>query len=185
MISVYSYPVANFTFGPQPATIDNPIISFTDKSTDAYGIASWLWTFGDPGDVPSTKQNPSYTYQDTGTFCATLKVTNIHGCVDSMTQCLVISPQFSLYIPNAFSPNADGVNDVFQPKGMFVYNFKMYIFDRWGMLIYYTDDMNKGWPGTVKGGDRLCQEDTYVYMITCDDNLNQKHSYLGKVTLMK
>ncbi len=186
MITVYSSPVAAFTMGPQPTTIDNPTISFTDKSTDAYGIAAWLWNFADPlNDVPSTQQNPSHTYGDTGTFCATLTVTNIHGCVDSITQCLIIGPAYSLYIPNAFSPNGDGKNEVFAPKGEFVTDFKMYIFDRWGMMLYYTEDINKGWPGTVNGGTRICQEDSYVYLIQATDNLGQIHKYIGKVTLLK
>jgi gliding motility-associated-like protein len=183
---VYTNPVAAFTMGPQPTTIDNPTISFTDKSTDAYGIASWLWNFADPlNDVPSTQQNPSHTYGDTGTFCATLTVTNIHGCVDSITQCLIIGPAYSLYIPNAFSPNGDGKNETFAPKGEFVTDFKMYIFDRWGMMLYYTEDINKGWPGTVNGGTRICQEDSYVYLIQATDNLGQIHKYIGKVTLLK
>ncbi|HXB12303.1 MAG TPA: PKD domain-containing protein, partial [Bacteroidia bacterium] len=186
MITVYSFPVPAFTFGPQPTTIANPIISFTDKSTDAYGIATWLWNFSDPtNDVPSNLQNPSHTYGDTGTFCATLTVTNIHGCKDSVTECLIIGPEFTLYIPDAFSPNGDGHNETFTAKGTFITSFKMYIFDRWGMMLYYTEDMNKGWNGTVNGGSRVCQEDTYVYMIEAIDMNQGKHNFIGKVTLLK
>ena len=75
MITVYSAPVAAFDFGPQPTTIVNPTINFTDKSTDAYGIAGWLWNFDDPcNDVPGKVQNPNHTYGDTGTYCATLRL---------------------------------------------------------------------------------------------------------------
>jgi gliding motility-associated-like protein len=185
MINVYSFPVAAFDFGPQPATIVDPTISFTDKSTDAYGIASWQWTFGDAKDGSSKAQNPSYSYADTGNYCVTLLVTNVHGCADSVTHCLVISSEYTLYIPNAFSPNADGKNDVFLPKGEYVNDYKMYIFDRWGMMLFYSDDMNKGWDGTVNGGTRICQEDTYVYLIEVTDNLGKKHSYMGRVTLIQ
>jgi gliding motility-associated-like protein len=186
MITVYSAPVAAFTFGPQPAYINSPTINFTDNSTDAYGIAGWLWNFNDPlNDAPSTQQNPSHAYGDTGTFCATLTVTNIHGCVDSITECLVVSPEYELFIPNAFSPNGDGKNDIFQPKGEYMSSYKMYIFDRWGMLLFYSDDINKGWNGTVNNGSAICQEDTYVYLIEATDNQGQQHKYLGKVTLMK
>jgi len=186
MITVYSFPVAAFTFGPQPTTIADPMITFTDKSTDAYGIGSWLWNFNDPtNDVPSNLQNPTHSYGDTGTFCATLTVTNVHGCKDSVTECLVIGPQFTLYIPDAFSPNGDGHNETFTAKGTFIISFKMYIFDRWGMMLYETDDMNKGWNGTVNGGTRVCQEDTYVYMIQAVDMNQGKHNYIGKVTLLK
>ena len=186
MITVYSFPVPAFTFGPQPAMITDPVISFTDKSTDAYGIATWLWNFNDPlSDKSSNLQNPTHAYGDTGQFCATLTVTNIHGCRDSVTECLVISPEFTLYIPNAFSPNGDGRNETFQPKGDFISDYQMYIFDRWGMMLYYSTDMNKGWDGTVNGGTQICQEDTYVYMINVTDNLGKKHNYIGRVTLIK
>ena len=186
MIHVYSYPKAVFTMAPQPTTIINPTITFTDKSTDSYGtLSSWQWLFGDMTDATSTEENPTHTYQDTGTYCAMLTVTNIHGCKDSVTECLVISPQFTLYIPDAFSPNGDGINDIFQATGQFVHNFKMYIFDRWGSLLYYSEDINKGWNGTANGGSVVCQEDTYVYMITCDDNFGNKHSYIGKIALVK
>ncbi|HXB10822.1 MAG TPA: PKD domain-containing protein, partial [Bacteroidia bacterium] len=186
MITVYSFPVPAFTFGPQPATITDPTISFTDRSTDAYGIATWLWNFNDPlNDNPSNRQNPTHSYGDTGTFCATLTVTNIHGCTDSVTECLVISSEYTLYIPNSFSPNADGLNDIFKPKGDFVTDYKMFIFDRWGMLLFNSSDINKGWDGTVNGGSRICEEDTYVYMIEITDNLGKKHSYIGRVTLVR
>jgi gliding motility-associated-like protein len=185
MITVYSHPVAAFELGPQPAYVTNPTINFTDQSTDAYGLAAWSWSFGDPADGTSNKQNPTYTYADTGNYCATLVVTNIHGCTDSITHCLVISPEFTIYIPNAFTPNGDGLNDVFQPKGEFVKNYNMYIFDRWGMMIFHTDDFNKGWNGCVNGGTRICQEDTYVYVIEVTDGTGKQHKYIGKVTLLQ
>jgi gliding motility-associated-like protein len=186
MIDVYSFPVAAFNLSPQPATIIDPTIRFTDKSTDAYGIATWYWNFHDPGnDYFSNAQNPAHTYSDTGVFCATLTVTNIHGCVDSVTECLIISPQYTLYIPDAFTPNGDHINNIFMPKGEYIQSYNMYIFDRWGMEIFHSTDMTKGWNGCVNGGSKICQEDTYVYSINITDNLGKKHNYIGKVTLIK
>ncbi|NNM94437.1 MAG: hypothetical protein HKL88_03115, partial [Bacteroidia bacterium] len=57
--------------------------------------------------------------------------------------------------------------------------------DRWGTMIYYTNDINKGWDGTVNGGGKICPEDTYVYEINVTDGFNNTHSYIGKVTLIK
>ncbi|HTA83450.1 MAG TPA: PKD domain-containing protein [Bacteroidia bacterium] len=186
MITVYSHPVAAFTASPQPATILDPTISFTDQSKDAYGIAGWYWQFEDPTDATSIMQNPQFTYADTGTYCPKLGVINIHGCVDTTQQCIVISPLFTLYIPNAFSPNHDGLNDVFLVKGTYVCGFQMYIFDRWGMQLYSSNDINKGWDGKVGSGASVAQEDTYVYLIEAVDCVNhQKHQYLGKVTIVK
>ncbi|HTB07629.1 MAG TPA: PKD domain-containing protein [Bacteroidia bacterium] len=185
MITVYNHPTAMFTSSPQPATIIEPTVNFTDESTDDYGIVKWQWLFGDPLDGNSQLQNPSYTYADTGTYCPNLKVTNKYGCVDSITQCIVIEPFFTLYIPNAFSPNGDGVNDIFTAKGDYVCGFQMYIFDRWGMQLFYTEDMQKGWNGTVNGGQNVEQEDTYVYLIYAVDCIeHKKHSYIGKVNIV-
>lgn len=183
MISVFNNPKANFVLSPQPTTILAPTIYFTDLSTDKYGITSWMWTFGDILDSISTSKNSVHTYADTGTFCATLRVVNVHGCVDSITECLVIDPQFTLYIPDAFSPNGNGLNDIFMPKGEALRSYDMYIFNRWGTLLFHTNDLMKGWDGTVN--HRICQEDTYVYLIKILDNYNKKHTYIGKVTLIK
>ncbi len=185
MITVYSDPSPDFTVSPQPTTILQPTIQFTDRSTDPYGIVSWFWNFEDPNSIDSTSslQNPQYAYHDTGIYCPMLTVTNIHGCKDSISHCLIISPQYTLYIPDAFSPNGNGRNDIFLPRGEYIVTFDMYIFDRWGMKLFHSTDLYKGWDGTVSG--RICQEDTYVYLIDVTDNLGKKHSYIGKVTLIK
>ncbi len=185
MINVYSNPVANFIYTPNPVTILTPQVQFTDKSTDQYGISDWQWTFGDHTDSVSYLRNPSHTYLDTGIYCARLEVMNIHGCVDTITNCIDVQPLYTFYIPDAFSPNDDGINDVFTPKGTYVKDYEMYIFDRWGMQLFHTTDLMNGWNGTVKGGSTICQEDTYVYLINVTDVMYNKHSYTGKVTLIK
>ena len=186
MISAYSHPNAAFITSPQSNSILAPTIDFTDESTDAYGLKSWAWQFGDASDSNVTIENPTHTYTDTGTFCTLLTVTNVHGCVDTISHCIVISPYFTLYIPNAFSPNGDGVNDIFTAKGTDICSFEMYIFDRWGMLLYYTSDINDGWNGTVNGSSTIVEEDTYVYLINAVDCVqHNKHKYIGKVTLLK
>ena len=61
----------------------------------------------------------------------------------------------------------------------------MFIFDRWGMMLFSTTDFTKGWNGGVNGGSRICQQDTYVYLIEVTDSLGKKHSYMGRVTLIQ
>ncbi len=184
LVTVYAHPIANFSVSPQPTTIMAPDIYFTDLTTDMYGIRSWSWRFNDVGDSGvSSLQNPMHTYKDTGVFCPVLTVTNIHGCTDSSIECLIISPQFTLYIPDAFSPNGDGRNDIFLPKGEALKSYNMYIFDRWGMKLFHSSSLSSGWDGTY--GGRVCQEDTYVYLIDIIDNFSKAHSYLGKVTLLQ
>jgi gliding motility-associated-like protein len=187
MITVYTKPIANFIASPQPTDILSPAIQFTDKSIDASGIVYWGWNFGDNrGDSSiSALENPSHTYADTGTFCVKLGIINPHGCVDTAIDCIVIDPIFALYIPSAFSPNGNGLNDVFMAKGNDVKTFEMYIFDRWGAELFHSTSINDGWPGTVNGGSSICQEDTYIYLIKVTDHKNKLHSYTGRVTLIK
>ncbi len=185
-INVFSHPNAAFTLSPQPTTILQPTIQFTDQSTDSYGIVYWNWNFGEKGDTVSYLQNPQHTYLDTGSYCTSLVVMNQHGCTDTATNCLIIDPIYTLYIPDAFTPNNDGVNDVFMAKGNDIKTFEMYIFDRWGMELFHSTDITDGWPGTVKGaGGAIAQEDTYVYLINATDHKNVKHTYIGKVNLIK
>ncbi len=110
---------------------------------------------------------------------------DIHGCVDSATNCLIVDPLYTLYIPDAFTPNNDGINDVFMAKGTYIKDFEMYIFDRWGMKLFHASDIMDGWNGKVNNGSTICQEDTYVYLINVTDTKGNKHSYNGKVTLLK
>ena len=185
MITVYTPPKAAFTYSPQPVSILSPTVQFTDQSKDQYGIVTRLWNFGDGSDSTSKMENPTHTYQDTGSYCANLIVMNSHGCTDTTTNCLVVAPAFTLYIPSAFSPNGDGVNDVFQPVGKYVQSFEMYIFDRWGMQLYHTADITRGWNGSVRGGSNIAQEDTYIYKILVTDSQGIQHSYIGNVSIIK
>ncbi len=168
MMSIYGAPKAAFTFSPQPTSIMTPTIQFMDKSTDpnGIGVAYWWWNFGDNSDSASNLQNPGHTYNDTGTFCANLVVMDNDGCTDTTTDCVIIGPAYSLYIPSAFTPNRDGLNEVFKPVGEYVRNYDMYIFDRWGTEIYHSNNLSNGWNGAVHGTGSICQEDTYIYKIT-------------------
>ena len=184
LITVFSSPKAAFTFSPQPANILLPTVQFTDESTDVYGLAYWYWNFNDVSNSTSQLRNPSHTYQDTGTYCAQLAVMDNHGCVDTATNCVVIEPAFSLYIPSAFSPNGDGLNETFEAKGRYIKSFEMYIFDRWGLELYHATNIADGWNGTIHGGT-IAQEDIYVYKIMVIDSQDNQHSYIGNVTLLK
>jgi len=185
VIKVFNSPTAAFSYSPNSATIISPTIQFADQSVDPSEIVQWWWVFGDQTDSVNTQQNPAHTYQDTGTYCAKLVVTDINGCADTAINCLVIDPLFTLYIPDAFSPNGDGMNDVFMAKGQYVRSFEMYIFDRWGQEVFHTVDINEGWNGTIKGGLKVSQQDMYVYKILATDYKNKQHSYIGNITLIR
>jgi len=189
MVTIYAPPKAAFSYSPQSISILSPTVTFKDNSTDPDknngGIIYWSWNFGEGTDMGSKEQNPTYTYQDTGTYCVNLIVMSREGCTDTTSNCLVIDPDFKLYIPSAFTPNRDGINEVFKPVGQYVKNFEMYIFDRWGMEIFHTMDVNNGWNGAQHNSGQLCEDGIYIYKITLTDSEQNQHSYVGNVTLLK
>jgi gliding motility-associated-like protein len=185
-ITVYPLPVANFTYTPKPVTIIAPVVNFSDKSTDSNEIVYWAWNFGDhSSDSTSNSRFPTHTYADTGTYCVRLAVRDEHGCTDTDVQCIDVSNQYSFYIPSAFSPSGSSINTVFIPKGIDIKSFEMYIFDRWGMQLYYTNNMLEGWDGKMRSTGQVCQEDAYVYVITVMDNEGNEHHYTGVLYLIK
>ncbi len=182
-ITVWPLPVADFSATPQPATALNNIVQFTDESI---GAASWIWSFGSD-DSASFLQNPSYTFADTGVYYVQLIITNAYGCQDSVTIPIIVQEDYALYIPNTFTPNGDGSNDLFFPQGIGVdpEHYSMIIFDRWGNLIYITSAWPGGWDGTVQGSSTVCQIDSYVYKITTVDPNGLRKVYIGHVNLIK
>jgi hypothetical protein len=183
-IQVFALPVAEFIAGPQPTTILNPTIQFTDSSSNA---ASWLWSFGDVGNSSSTDQNPTFTYPEPNCYMAILEVTSADGCLDTTEQLICIGPDVIIYVPNTFTPDENNINDVFIPVtvGIDPDNYELWVFDRWGNMIFYTDDLNEGWDGKVLGSDKLCQVDTYVWKINCRDVLDKRHELIGHVNLIR
>ena len=180
-ITVYPNPNANFRVQPQATIITDPVISIIDLTT---GANFWSWNFGDH-DTTSAHNPSPHTYADTGTYVIRLVTSTLYGCWDTAYQNVTIEPDFMFYIPNSFSPNDDGVNDTFTGKGIFIKTFEMMIFDRWGNLIFYTDDINKPWDGEANHGTEIAQQDVYIYKIKITDYNKKTHSYKGIVTLVR
>lgn len=176
-------PIADFSYAPQLITSQNPEVSFTDESTDA---GAWLWDFGD--DSPITgwnyQTNPIHTYQDTGFQVVQLIVTHPNGCTDTTQQRLDVIPRYSYFLPNAFTPNNDGKNDGFRGKGIteFLSDFSMQIYNRWGELIFETNDPQQSWDGTHRG--KPCKAGVYVYVVEFDGPRGAKERYKGFATLI-
>ncbi len=181
-ITVYPNPIANFTIDPQTTTLSNPIISFSDLSS---GADFWNWNFGNGSDS-SVISNPSpFIYPDTGSYIITLITSTLFNCFDTAYQTIIIEPDFVFFIPNSFTPDGDWVNDTFTGKGVFIKDFEMMIFDRWGNLIFFSNNISKPWDGTANHGNEIAQEDVYVYSIKVVDTKGIKHNYKGIVTLVK
>lgn len=182
-ITVYPVPKAGFSYTPQVTTIVFPDIKFTDLSEEA---TQWSWNFGD-NQVNNTSvlQDPVYTYQDTGNFIVTQVVFNTYQCSDTAKSDVAINPDVVVYIPNAFSPNDNGVNDFFSINGTGIHAMQMRIFDRWGDLLFYTEDLRQGWDGTNMRTGNNVKQDMYVYSITVTDLVLAEHKYYGYVMLLR
>ncbi len=183
-ITVHPNPIASFIAKPQTTTLLNPTVNFTDQS---HGAISWAWNFGDVNNSSASIQNTNYTYQDTGSYKVQLIVSNEFGCLDTSYEFIEIKADFALYVPNTFTPNGDGMNDIFSPLGTGIEtgNYELYIYDRWGDLIFQSGNIMMGWNGKANNGTLTAQEDTYVWIIKLTDILGEKHRYAGHINLIK
>ena len=136
-------PVADFSYYPRETSIDEPNVFVNDNSLFAN---SYVWNFGDSSEV-STQINSSHYYDSVGEFDIHLRVENEYGCVDSISKQVIIHPNFELFIPTAFTPDGDNLNDKFMCQGYGIDNFTMAIINRWGELVFKTDDINNSWDG--------------------------------------
>lgn len=178
---VYAQPTAQFSSSPSSVLEIGETMAFTDLSFS--NIAQWFWDFGD--SITSTDQNPTHMYNDTGTYVVTLIVVSQYGCVDAVEQ-IVRMYDFAFYVPNAFTPNGDGHNDFFGGVGVGIVKYQLLIFDRWGNMIFISENYNERWNGTVRGtGEEVVQEDVYVWKIEVESIFKKTHNYMGSVTVVK
>lgn len=191
-IIVNPLPIASFTADPNPASPSNPTVNFTDISGNT--ISSWLWSFGDTSSASNTStiKNPTHTYNGAGTFNTQLIVTNTFGCLDTAYLSVLVGGD--VIFPNAFTPDPNGPNggayrfngldnNVFFPYASGVIGYKLEIYDRWGELIFESDDLNIGWDGYYRG--KLCQQDVYVWKAYVKLNTNKTYRLVGDVTLLR
>ncbi|MGZ3864830.1 MAG: PKD domain-containing protein [Bacteroidia bacterium] len=184
-IVAYPKPIANFLASPQPTTIFDPEIHFLDGTSGGATIATWNWLFGD-GKGTSSDQNPIYYYKDTGTYAVMLTVVSDRGCRDSIIIDVRIDDEYLIYVPSAFTPNHDGMNDVFMPKGEGVTEYKLYVYDRWGQLAFKSNDLSVGWDGRhLNKGNEIAPEDIYIWKIEAKNQKGEPKMLKGHVSLLK
>lgn len=156
-------------------------VSFCDHTQ---GAVAWQWTFGDNAGT-SVERTPAYTYPGIGSYKASLVVTNAEGCTDTAYKMVEVAPRFTMYVPTAFTPNGDGLNDAFFPQGSNIdeSDFQMSIYNRWGQLIYETD--SEPWDGRMTGSQEIAQQDVYVWKIITRDTQHRRYEYTGHVNLLR
>jgi len=180
-IEAYSTPVAEFSFAPLTPSILFNTVDFIDKSLGV--VDQWNWIFGDSIGLATTNTT-SFTFNEVGNYDVTLIVSNQYLCADTIVKTISVENDYSFFIPKAFSPNDDGVNDILEMYGFNFSSFDMKIYNRHGQLINEADK-NPLWNGNDMNGNPM-PSGLYVYTIKMRETLNNKrHEYQGTITLIR
>ena len=182
LIRIRPTPVADFTCEPPSVTSFDSEVRFTAQSIDA---AFWDWTFGEKGF--SFEQNPVYVFPDTGLQTVIQIVEHPEGCRDTMFKVIDVVPEYRYFLPNAFTPNSDGKNEIFLGKGFFenIGTFRMIILNRWGELIFESRDPNLGWNGRKYNTGEPSPGGVYVYQVRLSSTRGETMELKGFVTLLR
>jgi gliding motility-associated-like protein len=181
--SVDIRPLPFASFYPSPSdytTIFDPVISFVNNSS--LSSITYEWSIGD--SVFSNDFDPQYFFTDTGLYEVRLVVTSVDGCKDTTYRDVYVDTDLILYIPTAFTPNGDGINDYFFVHGenMEEYNFDLKIFNRWGNIVYQSDKYFEKWDGTFRNDGNKMPFGIYSWKLELS-KLGTKNQYSGTVTI--
>ena len=180
-VLVHPRPQSSFVATPNYTTAIEPLINLEDLSVSA---VEWEWDFGDFTPL-SDEQNPSHAYGDTGVQIISLVTFNEFGCTDTILDSVYIAPATTLYVPSAFTPDQDRINDSFKVFGEDVFWLDFRVFDRWGKQLFYTDDITVGWDGTDQKTGKEVKAGLYVYQVLYDDFRGRRLKKLGRVSLIR
>ncbi len=190
IIEVFARPSAQFDIKPKLVYLPGGILYTKNQSLQA---TSFEWDFGD--GTKSLLPEPQHVYQKVGKYDIQLVALNQFGCSDTtkLESAVRVEIGGDVLIPNAFSPNltgatggnnqSNGMNDVFLPITRGVVDFEMVVFNRWGELMFQSNDPNIGWDGYFNG--KLCQQDVYVYKISASMENGQRLVRVGDVNLIR
>lgn len=185
LITVNPSPTAAFEANPQPTDLFNTEVIFTDRSSPDVIVWSWTFSVGDPGTSSATDPVVMFPFGEVNDYPVMLIVNNDLGCVDTAIAVVSISGLFSVHVPNSFTPNGDGINDLFIPvmRDVMTDGYQLLIFDRWGEEIFTTSDINAGWDGSVKGASP--KTDVYVWRLLARSDVDgMRREFRGHVTVL-
>lgn len=179
----YPNPVADFSYEPDNPTIADPTVQLVDESQGE--IIAWEWTFEGVGTA--SHQNPAITFPGSGDFIVSLLVTSTNGCTDVANDVITVDAVNEIWIPSAFTPNGDGINETFFPVGTNLTEdvyLEVLVFDRWGDLVYSGFDPNKPWDGSC-GTLTECPVGAYSYKVTYINEKGTFREFVGRVSLIR
>ncbi len=177
-IRVHPKPIAKFWQSSDNLTLNYPELKLENRSSNA---AQYQWLYPPIGSSTNTDLNIKYT--DTGIYTITLIAISSHQCTDSITNTVIVSNDLQILVPNAFTPNGDNVNDVFKPIGVGIQKLQITIYNRWGELMYSSDDKNGGWDGTFMG--KQVQQGAYLYLIEAKGLYGPFQYFKGMIMLSR
>ena len=178
---------------PLQTEITDPLINFIDKST-YLSLIPGTWDFGDGSVQVSNLGHIDHMYADTGIYIVSLETVSDSGCTNIAYQTIIISPTFTMYVPNAFTPNNDLDNDYFLPIVDGVQEYELSIYDRLGKRVFRTEKYTneycatgceEAWDGKINGSSDYCTIGVYIYHIIVTDVNGKLRNYEGTVTLVR
>ena len=180
-ITVSGSPTARFSYSPNPP-ITNVQITFTNN---AFNGTLYKWYFGDGDSLVTTKHDTTvvHSYNETKLYTACLVVVNSFGCTDTVCQTIDYKIIPNVDVPNAFTPNGDGVNDQVHVKGFGIKNISWKIYNRWGTLVFQSSNFKQGWDGKYQG--QLQPQDVYAYVLDVEFVNGEKFVKKGDITLLR
>lgn len=182
LVDAYPRVNADFYFEPPLPLAGIDQVQFVNAS-QGQGQTQWNWFFMANNQDTVFAPNCTYLFEQPGKYPVALLVKNQWGCMDTVIKTVVVEEEFAFYVPNTFTPNGDGINDVFQPKGIGFTDFRMDIYDRWGQRIFYTDAFDQVWDGSFKG--KPCQLGIYNWIIQVKTPQGILETRSGTVQLLR
>ena len=187
LVQVYNFPIADFLITPNNVTIFNPVVSLVNQSS--VDAINWDWEIDSGNPSNSTNEdvnNIVFPSDEPADFPVTLIVANIYGCIDTVTKFVSVVDDVMIFAPNAFTPDDDEFNQTWNIHilGIDSYDFDLYIYNRWGEVIWESHDPLVGWDGVFNGN--IVQAGMYNWSIVCKDIINDdKYSFNGHITVIK
>ena len=182
-------PEADFSATPTIVEVDNPLVSFTDQSSGE--ISSWNWTFYvPPSGETSAEQNPQFSFPNDvgGAYVVELIVSNSNGCTDTIVGTITVIENYTLFVPNSFSPDGNEFNNVFKVSGYGIdlFSFRLEIYNRWGEIIFVSNDPEIGWDGSYGDSRKMAPIGAYTYKLNYKlKNQEQPNVISGHVNLIR
>ncbi len=167
---------ANFDYTPRPPIANTPFQFYNMSS----GATAYVWSFGD--GAGSSDKDPKHLYLRSGSYQVCLVASN-GNCRDTICKMLDADVHLVIAVPSAFSPNGDGANDVLFVRGGGIESFSLKIYNRWGQMVFETQDMAKGWDGNYKGQPQ--EVESYAYVLTATFIDGSTYQKTGNLSLMR